>query len=72
MPEEFDTSGAAERHDYIIREAQRIRDGLTRDVIDYYYDSYPDSEEKQREQIAGMRKYLDIAYRDLDNLIREL
>ncbi|MCX6797383.1 MAG: hypothetical protein NTX98_02805 [Candidatus Doudnabacteria bacterium] len=69
---EFDKHAARERHDEIIRDAQRIRDGLTKDVIDYYYDSYPESEEEEREQEAEMRRYLNIAHDRLNDLLNRL
>jgi hypothetical protein len=72
MAEEFDKEVARERHDEIIREAQRIRDGLTKDVVDYYYESYPESEEEERGYRLGMRKYLDIAYERLRDLLNRL
>jgi len=72
MAEEFDKEAARRRHNEIIEEAQRIRDGLTRDVIDYYYNSHPDSEEEEVSLKAGMRKYLDIAYDRIGDLLNRL
>lgn len=72
IAEEFDKEAARERHNEIIREAQRIRDGLNKDVIEYYYESYPESEEREREYRLGMRKYLDIAYERLRDLLNRL
>lgn len=72
MADEFDTAAARERHNEIISQAQRIRDGLTKDVIDYYYNSYPKTAEEERENWAGMRKYLDIAYNRIDDLYDRL
>ncbi|MDR3642371.1 MAG: hypothetical protein P4L74_01955 [Candidatus Doudnabacteria bacterium] len=60
MADSFDKTLAAQRHQEIIREAERIRDSLTRDVIDYYYNS-PLSEDEEKIQREGMRKYLKIA-----------
>jgi endonuclease YncB( thermonuclease family) len=72
MAEDFDKEAVALRHDEIIREAQRIRDGLTRDVIDYYYNYYPDSEEEERKQKRGMREYLVVAVERINDLLRKL
>ena len=72
MADEFNKEEAERRHDEYIREAQVIRDGLTKDVIDYYYNYYPNSEAEVREQKAGMRKYLDIAHDRITDLINRL
>lgn len=72
MAEEFDKEEAGRRHDEYIREVQRIRDGLDKDVVEYYYNYYPDSEQEKREQNAGMRKYLDIAHDRIADLINRL
>lgn len=68
MADEFNRELAAERHNGIIREVERIRDGLTRDVINYYY-SDPASEEEERTKRDGMRKYLKITSSEIDNLL---
>lgn len=67
MTDSFDKDRAAERHQEIIREAERIRDGLSKDVIDYYYKN-PSTEDEEKEQRRGMRKYLELA----NERIREL
>ena len=69
MPDEFDQNTAAQRHNAIISEAQRIRDGLTKDVIDYYYND-PVSQDEETTKNQGMRKYLQIARDDIDYLIK--
>ena len=61
----FDKEVAEERHDSIINEAKRIRDAITKDVIDYYYE-YPTSREEESAKREGMRKYLKIARDDID------
>ena len=71
MPDSFDQNLAARRHNEVIREAQRIRDGLTRDVIDYYYND-PTSEDDERAKREGMRRYLQIAIDELRNLVNRL
>jgi hypothetical protein len=70
MAEEFDKNAAATRHDAIIKDVQWIRDGLTKDVIDYYYNSYPDSTEAEQKQHAEMRKYLDLAWNRINDLLK--
>ena len=68
MADSFDRDLAAERHDDIIRDVQRIRDGLTKDVIDYYY-SDPTSEDEERIKNEGLRKYLQIAVEEINDLL---
>jgi hypothetical protein len=70
MDDSFDTNLAAERHTKILREVERIRDGLSADVINYYRNS-PTSEDEEKEQQRGMRKYLEIAQDDIRNIIRD-
>ena len=65
----YDKAGAAREHDAIIAEVQRIRDGLSKDVIDYYYSRYPSSEEDESDIRAGMRKYLRMASQRIDDLL---
>lgn len=72
MPEAFNSEEAKRWQDEYIREAQRIRDSLTRDVVDYYYDSYPDTEEKYQETVAGMKKYLRTAVEEINTLLDRL
>lgn len=68
MADLFDSESAAVRHNDIIRGVERIRDGLSRDVINYYY-SDPTSEEEERAKHDGMRKYLKIASGEIDTLL---
>ena len=68
MPDSFDQSRAAERHEAIIREVERIRTGLTEDVINYYYNN-PDTENEERTKREGMRKYLKIASDQIYDLL---
>lgn len=58
---------AAERHNEIIWEVERIRDGISQDVISYYYKD-PTTEDEEKTQREGIRKYLEIA----QDRIREL
>ena len=60
MADSFDRNLAAERHEGIIREVERIRTGLTEDVINYYYNN-PATEDEEKVKREGMRKYLKIA-----------
>ncbi|MEI8096614.1 MAG: hypothetical protein WCG73_00745 [Candidatus Moraniibacteriota bacterium] len=70
MDDSFDTSLAAERHSKILREVERIRDGLSADVINYYRNS-PTSENEEKEQQRGMRKYLEIAQDEIRNVLQD-
>ncbi len=68
MADSFDTNLAGERHNEIIREVEKIRDGLSSDVINYYYKD-PISEDEEKTQRDGMRKYLKIASERINNLL---
>ena len=68
MADEFDSSLAAEKHEAIISEVQRIRDSLTNDVINYYYHN-PTTADEERAKREGMRKYLKIAYERIYELM---
>lgn len=72
MADEFDSSAAARRHDDMMRQAQGIRDMLSRELIDYYYNSYPTSEDQERQQISGMRRYLQNARDRIGDLLDRL
>lgn len=39
MPEFFNIERSIEEHESIIKDVQRIRDGMSKDVIDYYHDN---------------------------------
>lgn len=69
MSEEFDISAAQDRQDAIIRDVQWIRDGISQDIIDYYYSTSPQSAEKEREYRNGMRQYLKTARGRIDDLL---
>lgn len=66
----FDKQTALERHSAILREVKRIRDGINIDVLDYYWERRPDTEEEEREFREGMRKYLKIAAERIDDLLK--
>jgi hypothetical protein len=68
MADSFDLEVAKERHQNMIRQTQEIRDGLTKDVIDYYYNS-PTTEVQERETNTGMRRYLEIARDRINQLL---
>jgi hypothetical protein len=68
MADEFDLSRAASEHRDLINRVTGIRDSLTREVIDYYYND-PTSEENAREKRTGMREYLRRAVREIDSLL---
>jgi len=68
MSDLFNIEGAAEKHESIIRDIQRIRDGISKDVIDYYYGN-PETEEEEREKREGMRRYLLEARERIDDVL---
>ena len=71
MSDSFDVVVAKEKHDKSIREVERIRDGLTQDVINYYYNG-PTTEDEEKEQQRGIQKYLEIAQNDIRNALNRL
>ena len=70
MSDSFNLETAAEEHENIIREIQRIRDGISRDIIDYYY-SNPETEDEERTKREGMRRYLFQASDRINYLLKE-
>ncbi len=68
----FDQQAAKTQLDNLIRDVQRLRDGITRDIIEYNYGRYPDNEEEESYQRADMRKHLRTAMQRTEDLISEL
>lgn len=68
-PETFDKPAALDRHKEIMREVQRIRDGINIDVLDYYWERVPDTAEEEAEMRGGMRKFLNIAQERIHDLL---
>lgn len=69
---EFDTRGAATEQREFLARVQRMRDGINADVIDYYYNRAPRSEEESRANREGFRRYLRTARERIDDLLRQL
>ncbi len=67
----FDQERATRTNRELIAEAQRIRDLLSKEVIDYYWEA-PTSEAEEREYHDGMRKFLRQAVERIDDLLRRL
>ena len=71
MPD-FDKSKANSRKEFLLNKVRKVRDLLEKDVINYYSDDYVESEEEERKQRQGIRKYLRYAYQELDAILDEL
>lgn len=69
MSESFSIERAAEEHESIITNVQRIRDGISKDVIDYYYNN-PETEEQEQTKREGIRRYLLEASERIDTLLK--
>ena len=69
-PETFDKNLGLSEHKEIMREIQRIRDGINIDIIDYYWDRIPDTWEEEKEMRDGMRKFLKIAQERIHDLLQ--
>jgi len=71
MPD-FDKAKANQRKDFLLNRVRKVRDLLEKDVINYYSDDYVESEEEERKQRQGIRKYLRFAYQELDGILDAL
>ncbi len=69
MAEEFDKDRAFARQREILRWVQEPRNILTKDVIDYYWEKVPETEEKNQEYREDMRKYLRDARDHINRLL---
>ncbi len=67
--EEFDTNRAQQRQDDIMNDIQWIRDGLKRDIIEWYQNARPKSVAEEKDIRRGMRKYLSIAQDQIKTLL---
>lgn len=65
----FDSQTATEKHRAILRDVNNIRDIISNEVYNYYYDRTIDSEAEEQEVRDGMRKHLRIAVREIDELL---
>lgn len=55
---DFDVEAASRRQHEILVWVEEIRDMISKEVINYYWDEIPESEEKNASNREGMRKYL--------------
>jgi len=55
---DFDVDAASRRQREILVWVEEIRDMISKEVINYYWDEIPESEEKNVSNREGMRKYL--------------
>ncbi len=69
MPDTFDKDAAKSRKNDILQEVQHIRDGINKDVINYYWDTVPQSEEDEKKIRQSMRTYLQQARSQIDILL---
>ena len=60
--EQKDLLDRIQRNSYTVREQ----------ILDYYYERYPDDEAQATEYLRGMRNYLDEAYKNFDLILRDL
>ncbi|MEI8338142.1 MAG: hypothetical protein WCF92_03280 [bacterium] len=68
----FDKEKAYEVQKNILERIQKDSYLIREQVLDYYFDRYPDDEAQAREYLRGIRNYLDEAYKDTDYILRDL
>ena len=69
---EFDTNKAKQKQNELLDRVESVRRNLKDDVVDYYWNRSPQSEDDVRENERGMYKYLKIAYEDIGRLLDAL
>ncbi len=67
---DFDQQGADRRHRERRERLQRLRNELT-EMIDYYWDSFPQSSERERDLEYRIRERLRSIERGIDTFIRD-
>lgn len=72
MAQEFDSREAERQQREILARTQEARNLLTREVIDYYWDRKPSSEDAVRANRRAMKRYVDQARDLLDRISRDL
>jgi hypothetical protein len=66
---EYNAEEAFDKQKQLLERVQRISDSIKRDVIDYYWDSYPETSEHNFQNEDGMRRYLKQAYQDIGDVL---
>lgn len=66
---EYDTRAAKDRQRDILADVQGIRNTLTKEIIDYYWDRTPSSDRNEEENRSGIRKYLRVALSEIEDLL---
>jgi|JI8StandDraft_1071087.scaffolds.fasta_scaffold62965_2 hypothetical protein len=69
---EFDSKKAQQKQSEFLDRVEGIRRNLKADVVDYYWNRSPQSEDDVRENERGMYKYLKIAHEDIGRLLDAL
>lgn len=70
--ETFDSEAATERLKRVIYKVEDIRNVLNKEIIDYYYDSRPQSADDEERDRSAIRRYLRIATDDINALLNGL
>ena len=68
----FDKDKAYDEQKNILDRIQKDSYTIREQILDYYYDRYPDDEAEAREYLRGIRNYLDDVYKDFDYILRDL
>jgi hypothetical protein len=67
----FDPEQAKIKQNATLERVQKIYKTLQAEVVDYYWDRAPQSQEEAFENERGIHSYLKTAYADLDALLTE-
>jgi hypothetical protein len=68
---DFDLEQAKIKQNATLDRVQKIYASLQSEVVDYYWDRAPQSQEEALENERGIHSYLKTAYADLDALLTE-
>lgn len=69
---DYNAETASQRQNDILDRVQRVSDSICKNVLDYYWKAYPESEEQKTSNEDGIRKYLKYAYDDIGKILTEL
>lgn len=69
---DYNPEEASQKQKDILDRVEKISNSIRKEVLDYYWDSYPETEDKKRENEDGIRKYLKYAYDDIGKILTDL
>lgn len=72
MAEDFDKEAAYAHQDKILNRVRDVRNSINQNVIDYYASANIDSEEKFKENMQGIHRYLRDAYNWIGQILNDV